>query len=662
MEDPAADFCYNSVKWGIWKSPTSARFYGGETPACRSPCDYGAPGYADTDEFLSGGPALGSSMSSYDHRRPNNSPTQTDLFNGRSRHQLFSESPRPPVLSGQCVNSKSLLASLPPIYSSKLHHVGPNTSLLDQFASLADATRHMELTHHVDGLNLSDSAKARYQGSSSSTPSCASPIQSKAALSPQPNLLSPPWIPIARQPIVPATPSSVSAPSLSEKWSDASQLLSQRCKVQMSETSSPQSPGLMSGRVNSPGAQLRLLPHISAANFIPIGVPPGAIGPAFSDSAVPSGDASPIGSPLHVPKGKFRTSRKKDWKRTKRSENQLLEDLKTRPGEMNFSDILGSAVEVSMDQHGSRFIQERFAQTSDDVKEAFFRETESSRLQLVADVFGNYVIQQFLERGTPKQRHAIVTQMKGKVFYFSLQMYGCRVVQMALKHSCEADQVSLVQELETHVVRCIKDHNGNHVIQKAIEYVDPRHVQFIYRDIMERTLELSKHTYGCRVVQRILEHGDIDTRRALITQLSPHITTLVEDQYGNYVVQHIVNDGMDGDRAWVLQELLPRIVPLSCHKYASNVIERCFVNSTPAQRSAIISHILSQYDDGTPMIITMIKDQYANYVVQKILDISSGSEYAQLASVIRPYLPELKHSFHGKHLACIERLLDTKTL
>ncbi|PRT53040.1 Pumilio 2 [Wickerhamiella sorbophila] len=385
---------------------------------------------------------------------------------------------------------------------------------------------------------------------------------------------------------------------------------------------------------------------------------PAPVAPPSVVSPAPHPVAASVVPPLAgAPKSKAPPPRKKDWKRGRRSENPLLEELRSRNHPLRIEDMLGQVLEVSTDQHGSRFIQEQLSQATPEVRQRFFEETEPHRLQLMTDVFGNYVIQQLFELGTPAQRSTMVKQMSTRVLSLSLQMYGCRVVQMAIRHSSEAEQVSLVDELRTHVVRCIKDHNGNHVIQKAIECVAPKHVQFIYKDLMNHTLELSRHTYGCRVVQRILEFGDAETRHKLVIELKALIDRLVEDQYGNYVVQHIVDHGPAEDRDWVLERLVPRLVVLSTHKYASNVIEKCFLRGTPRQRSAMITAILENDIYGVPSVVTMIRDQYANYVVQKMLDNATADDRRRLVAAIKPHIATIKRNFYGKHLAAIEKLL-----
>jgi hypothetical protein len=55
-------------------------------------------------------------------------------------------------------------------------------------------------------------------------------------------------------------------------------------------------------------------------------------------------------------------------------------------------DIFGHIVEFSSDQHGSRFIQQKLEEATDEEKQRVFDEIVPIKTtQLIQDVFGNYV-------------------------------------------------------------------------------------------------------------------------------------------------------------------------------------------------------------------------------------------------------------------------------
>ncbi|XP_065864236.1 pumilio homolog 5 isoform X2 [Euphorbia lathyris] len=217
----------------------------------------------------------------------------------------------------------------------------------------------------------------------------------------------------------------------------------------------------------------------------------------------------------------------------------FLEELKcSNARKFELSDIAGHIVEFSVDQHGSRFIQQKLEHCSVDEKVSVFKEVLPHASKLMTDVFGNYVIQKFFEHGSPEQRKELADKLSGQMLQLSLQMYGCRVIQKALE-VIEVDQKKqLVQELDGHVMRCVHDQNGNHVIQKCIECVPMKNIEFIISAFRDQVAALATHPYGCRVIQRVLEHCSEELQsQCIVDEILESAYLLAQDQYGNYVTQ-----------------------------------------------------------------------------------------------------------------------------
>lgn len=74
--------------------------------------------------------------------------------------------------------------------------------------------------------------------------------------------------------------------------------------------------------------------------------------------------------------------------------SKLLDDFRnSRMPNLQLRDVIGHFAEFSMDQHGSRFIQQKLERASNAEKDMVFQEIIASASQLMTDVFGNYVIQ-----------------------------------------------------------------------------------------------------------------------------------------------------------------------------------------------------------------------------------------------------------------------------
>ncbi|XP_007463811.1 PREDICTED: pumilio homolog 2 isoform X3 [Lipotes vexillifer] len=331
--------------------------------------------------------------------------------------------------------------------------------------------------------------------------------------------------------------------------------------------------------------------------------------------------------------------------------SRLLEDFRNnRFPNLQLRDLIGHIVEFSQDQHGSRFIQQKLERATPAERQMVFNEILQAAYQLMTDVFGNYVIQKFFEFGSLDQKLALATRIRGHVLPLALQMYGCRVIQKALESISSDQQSEMVKELDGHVLKCVKDQNGNHVVQKCIECVQPQSLQFIIDAFKGQVFVLSTHPYGCRVIQRILEHCTAEQTLPILEELHQHTEQLVQDQYGNYVIQHVLEHGRPEDKSKIVSEIRGKVLALSQHKFASNVVEKCVTHASRAERALLIDEVCCQNDGPHSALYTMMKDQYANYVVQKMIDMAEPSQRKIIMHKIRPHITTLRKYTYGKHI------------
>lgn len=97
-------------------------------------------------------------------------------------------------------------------------------------------------------------------------------------------------------------------------------------------------------------------------------------------------------------------------------------------------------------------------------------------------------------------------------------------------------------------------------------------------------------------------------------------------------------------------------VQLNQHKFASNVVEKCLEFGDDTARDMLIRDIIGNIEKNDD-ILTMMKDQYANYVVQKILLKCTCEQQELLLGLIRNHHTALKEYTCGKHIvARLEQL------
>ncbi|KAL9226613.1 hypothetical protein vseg_002404 [Gypsophila vaccaria] len=339
--------------------------------------------------------------------------------------------------------------------------------------------------------------------------------------------------------------------------------------------------------------------------------------------------------------------------------SSLLDEFKSNKTKcFELCEIANHVVEFSADQYGSRFIQQKLETATTEEKNMVFHEIIPQALSLMTDVFGNYVIQKFFEHGSASQIRELADKLTGHVLTLSLQMYGCRVIQKAIEVVDLDQQKKMVVELDGHIMRCVRDQNGNHVIQKCIECIPEDAIQFIISTFYDQVLTLSTHPYGCRVIQRVLEHcHDSKTQRIVMDEIMQSVCMLAQDQYGNYVVQHVLEHGKPHERTAIINKLTGKIVQMSQQKFASNVIEKCLSFGDATERCNMVNEMLGSSDDNEPLQV-MMKDQFANYVVQKVLETCDDQQLEVILSRIKNHLTALKKYTYGKHIvARVEKLV-----
>ena len=60
--------------------------------------------------------------------------------------------------------------------------------------------------------------------------------------------------------------------------------------------------------------------------------------------------------------------------------------------------------------------------------------------------------------------------------------------------------------------------------------------------------------------------------------------------------------------------------------FLSNVVEKCVIHSSRAERALLIDEVCCQKDGPHSALYTMMKDQYANYVVQRMIDMAEPAQ------------------------------------
>jgi mRNA-binding protein PUF3 len=211
----------------------------------------------------------------------------------------------------------------------------------------------------------------------------------------------------------------------------------------------------------------------------------------------------------------------------------------------------------------------------------------------------------------------------------------------------------MVKELEKDVLKTVQDQNGNHVIQKVIERVPMEHIQVVVESFRGHIGRLAVNSYGCRVVQRLIEKVPEPQRRFILIELHAEGAKLITDSYGNYVTQHVIEHGLPEDRAKIVSLITAQFLVFSKHKFASNVVERCLTCGDDMQRREVVNAFIAKDQRGENNLLTLLKDGYGNYVIQKLLETLNRDDYDVFVAALKPELEKAKKLISGKQIVSV---------
>lgn len=316
----------------------------------------------------------------------------------------------------------------------------------------------------------------------------------------------------------------------------------------------------------------------------------------------------------------------------------------------------GQIYDLCKDQHGCRYLQRKLEERNPDHVHMIWLETNQHVIELMTDPFGNYLCQKLLEFCNDEERTVLVQNASRDMVRIALNQHGTRALQKMIEFVTLPIQVqTIIEALRNRVVELIQDLNGNHVIQKCLNKLSAADAQFIFDAVGHNCIDVGTHRHGCCVLQRCIDHADGDQKVWLIGKITEHAPVLVQDPYGNYVVQYIIDLNEPAFTEPVVAMFRNRISQLSRHKFSSNVIEKCLRCSLDKSRDMIVDELLAPGE-----LDRVLRDSYANYVVQTALDSATPAGKARLVEGIRPLLPSIRSTPYGRRIQAKIQAYDNR--
>ncbi|KAL9085522.1 MAG: hypothetical protein Q9165_007567 [Trypethelium subeluteriae] len=319
------------------------------------------------------------------------------------------------------------------------------------------------------------------------------------------------------------------------------------------------------------------------------------------------------------------------------SQARVIQARRAQNGEENarfshveLEQIKGEIYGLCKDQHGCRFLQKQLEDREPEHIQMIFAETSDHVVELMTDPFGNYLCQKLLEYTTDAQRTVLIRNAAPRMNLIAVNQHGTRALQKMIEFISSQEQ----------------DLNGNHVIQKCLNHLTSEDAQFIFDAVGANCVVVGTHRHGCCVLQRCIDHASGNQKAQLVRQITGNSYTLVQDPFGNYVVQYILDLGEPAFSQPLCLGFLGQVANLSKQKFSSNVIEKCIRTADMETKRLMVDELMSPNE-----LERLLRDSYANYVIQTAMDYSDPETKGRLVDAIRPHLGAIKSTPHGKRIS-----------
>ncbi|KAJ3447906.1 pumilio homology domain family member [Anaeramoeba flamelloides] len=313
----------------------------------------------------------------------------------------------------------------------------------------------------------------------------------------------------------------------------------------------------------------------------------------------------------------------------------------------SIEDVIGRIYLVAKDQFGCRFLQKQIENTKDTkITKIILDEIYNHLIEIIIDPFGNYLIQKMFEYATTEDKSLIFKQISPELPSISLNQYGTRAVQKMIELINHRDHSSiLIHGIKSAFVELSNDSNGNHILQKCLYKLTEEDKKYIYQGMIDHCVVISTHKHGCCVMQRSIDSAKDQDLELIIQTIIDNAFILIQDRYANYVIQYIVNKGFRWNG--IAEIVKQNLYSFSIQKFSSNVVEKCLNVFNYRYKQLLIYELINMPKNR---ILKLLKDRYANYVIQTALDVANDKDNEKLSDVIFPHLPSLKKTRYGKKI------------
>ena len=322
-----------------------------------------------------------------------------------------------------------------------------------------------------------------------------------------------------------------------------------------------------------------------------------------------------------------------------------LKHLLEHTGKIDFyiyNIIKGKIASIIKNHKGSKIFQKYLKSThSDEILHLIFVELFPYLEQLIIDPYANYFCKKFFTFLNQKDRTDFLKGIEKSLIDLSSDSIGTYPIQSIIEHlNTKNEKNIIISGIKEGFIKLIYDAFGCHVLEKLLTCFEDEYVNFIYTYIFQNFLNLTNNSNGIYIIKKILTFTQKkNLHEKLKSIVKKNAIFLIKQSYGNFVIQVIIENWEDYRE--ITDLFKGNFFILSLEKYASNVIERCIEKDKD-----ILENYINEIIEGK-CIANVMKSNFGNYVVQKVIKISEG---------------ELKKKFVFNAAKEIEKLNDNKLI
>ncbi|KAJ2997413.1 hypothetical protein HDV02_005542 [Globomyces sp. JEL0801] len=262
-------------------------------------------------------------------------------------------------------------------------------------------------------------------------------------------------------------------------------------------------------------------------------------------------------------------------------------------------------------------------------------------------------------KGTELQAQALCQKMKGHVIQLSCDRFGCHVMQKAIEKVGDEVKMNLISELFPSIPETFTHRFACHVWQRIFEIKwkdgrSPNYMSVIQNAVVGQWASIANDENGSLVVQCIFEHVTPAEKAPVIEEIFQCTAEISKGQWGNWVTQHLLEHGTIAEQNHITSVVLDNVYSMSVDQYASKVVEKCVKIASKRDLQQFVDEILrNQPDRDCPYILSMMNNQYGNYVVQNVLSVAETNQRDHCVRLLAPHIPLLRASKYGQRVASL---------